>query len=67
MIDRRTFIGSVVGGILTAPLAAEAQQAGKVYRIGALSVGWAYALVRSLYQDRLRQLGWTEKARTACS
>jgi hypothetical protein len=31
------FIGSVVGGIFAAPLAAETQQVGKVYRIGYLS------------------------------
>jgi hypothetical protein len=37
MLDRRTFIGGVVGGILAAPLAAEAQHGGKVYRIGYLS------------------------------
>ena len=36
MIDRRTFIGSVMGGILATPLAAEAQQAREV-RIGVLS------------------------------
>jgi putative tryptophan/tyrosine transport system substrate-binding protein len=36
VIDRRTFLGAVTGGLLAAPLAAEAQQAGKVYRIGVL-------------------------------
>jgi len=36
VISRRAFIGSVAGGILTAPLAAEAQQPRKVYRIGYL-------------------------------
>jgi len=35
-IGRRTFLGTVGGGLLTAPLAA-AQQPGKVYRIGYLS------------------------------
>jgi len=34
MMDRRTFIGSLAGGLLAVPLAAEAQQAGKVYRVG---------------------------------
>jgi putative ABC transport system substrate-binding protein len=34
---RREFIGTLAGGLLAAPLAAEAQQAGKVYRIGYLS------------------------------
>jgi putative ABC transport system substrate-binding protein len=35
-MDRRTFIGGVAGGLLAAPLAARAQQVGKVYRIGIL-------------------------------
>jgi len=35
-MDRRTFIGMLTGSLLTAPLAAEAQQAHKVYRIGFL-------------------------------
>ena len=33
-MDRRTFLGALAGGLLVAPLAAEAQQAGKVYRVG---------------------------------
>ena len=37
MISRRAFIGTLTGGLLAAPLAAEAQQAGKVYRIGLIS------------------------------
>jgi ABC-type uncharacterized transport system substrate-binding protein len=36
VITRRAFIGSVAGSLLAAPLAAEAQQPGRVYRIGAL-------------------------------
>jgi hypothetical protein len=35
-MDRRAFIGTLAGGLLAAPLAAEAQQAGKMYRIGFL-------------------------------
>jgi len=35
-MDRRAFMGTVAGAMLTVPLAAEAQQAGKVYRIGFL-------------------------------
>jgi len=34
MISRRVFIVTVAGGLLAAPQAAEAQQAGKVYRVG---------------------------------
>ena len=36
-MNRRTFLGSLVSGLLAAPLAAEAQQAGKVYRIGVIN------------------------------
>jgi len=36
-MDRRTFLGTLAGGLLAAPLAAEAQQAAKMYRIGVLS------------------------------
>jgi ABC-type uncharacterized transport system substrate-binding protein len=36
MTDRRAFLGALAGGLLAAPLAAEAQQATKVYRIGLL-------------------------------
>jgi putative ABC transport system substrate-binding protein len=39
VIDRRTFIATVAGGLLAGPLAVEAQQAGKVYRIGFIGVG----------------------------
>src|SRR3979411_3431857 len=37
MISRRAFFATVVGGFLAAPLAGQAQQAGKVWRIGWLS------------------------------
>jgi hypothetical protein len=33
---RRTFLGTLAGSLLAASLAAEAQQAGTVYRIGLL-------------------------------
>ena len=36
-MDRRWFIGTLTGGLLAAPLTAEAQQPGKAYRIGILS------------------------------
>jgi len=37
-MDRRAFMALVSGGLLAAPLVAEAQQAGKVWRIGLVSV-----------------------------
>jgi len=39
VISRRVFVASLTGGLLAAPLAADAQQAGKVYRIGLFHVG----------------------------
>ena len=59
---RRAFMAVVAGGLLAAPLAAEAQQTGKVWRIGYLDQGSA---ARSAsYVDGLRQglrdLGWVE-------
>jgi putative ABC transport system substrate-binding protein len=58
MISRRGFLaGSVT--LLAAPLAAEAQQAGKVYRVGFLSAPTVPDLVDALRQG-LRDLGWME-------
>jgi len=36
-MHRRAFLVTFGGGLLAAPIAAEAQQAGKVYRIGILT------------------------------
>jgi putative ABC transport system substrate-binding protein len=62
-VDRRAFIGTLAGGLLAAPLAAEAQQAGKVWRIGLLS----YAASDSggaarwkAFREQLRELGYVE-------
>jgi putative tryptophan/tyrosine transport system substrate-binding protein len=38
-VERRTFLACVAGGVLAAPLAAVAQQTGKVWRVGFLAVG----------------------------
>jgi ABC-type uncharacterized transport system substrate-binding protein len=35
-MNRRAFMGVIAGGLLTAPFAGEAQQAGRVYRLGLL-------------------------------
>jgi hypothetical protein len=37
VVTRRAFIGTLAGGLLAAPLAGEAQQAEKRYRIGILA------------------------------
>ena len=56
-MNRRTFLGTLTGGLLSAPLAAEAQQAGKVPRVGILSAG---PLAPRLYRWEARDLGYTE-------
>ena len=59
MIDRRTFLAGTGAVLLAAPLAAEAQQAGKVYRIGFISV--RSPRVDSNYEvfvEKLRELGY---------
>jgi putative ABC transport system substrate-binding protein len=60
-MERRTFLALVPGGLLAAPLAAEAQQAGKVFRIGVLSPGPATGVgVPDLLRQSLRELGYVE-------
>jgi putative ABC transport system substrate-binding protein len=62
-VDRRRFLGTLAGGLVAAPLAAEAQQAGKVARIGYLVTGSLESLeptrVDALRQG-LREHGYVE-------
>jgi ABC-type uncharacterized transport system substrate-binding protein len=59
-MNRRAFISTLASGLLAAPPAAEAQDAGKVARIGVLCAtrceGAAYDALRA----GLRDLGWVE-------
>jgi putative ABC transport system substrate-binding protein len=59
---RRAFIGTLAGGLLAAPLAEDAQPAGKVYRIGYLSAstGTSNPRVIEAFLQGLRELGWIE-------
>jgi putative ABC transport system substrate-binding protein len=60
-MDRRAFLGTLAGGLLAAPLAAEAQPAGRVPVVGILNsaVGPRSDTVASLRQN-LRELGYVE-------
>jgi ABC-type uncharacterized transport system substrate-binding protein len=64
MMDRRAFIGALTGGLLAAPLAAEAQRAGTVPRVGWLSLfsGSDPQIQHSvdLFRRALRELGYVE-------
>jgi putative ABC transport system substrate-binding protein len=57
-MDRRTFLGTLTGSLLAAPRAAEAQPAGKVWRIGVLST--ADGLEWEAFRQGLRTLGYVE-------
>ncbi len=61
-MDRRAFLGNVVGGLLTAPLAAQAQPTGRVYRIGMLeTISMALnAADLDAFRQGLRELGYVE-------
>ncbi len=64
MTTRRAFLGTLAGGLLAAPVAADAQQpAGKVYRLGYLSVGSGtstYLRPLEAFRQGLRERGWVE-------
>ena len=61
-MERRTFMAMLTGGIVVAPLAVEAQQAGKVYRIGVLIHSSASIYERRIeaFRQGLRDLGYVE-------
>jgi len=64
-MDRRGFIRTVAGGLLTAPLAAEAQQFGKPYRIGMLerTSPVVNAVNVNAFRQGLRERGYVEGER----
>jgi putative ABC transport system substrate-binding protein len=60
-MDRRRFLLTSLAGALAAPLAAEAQQAAKVARIGWLALNLAVAPhVPEVFRQGLRDLGYVE-------
>ena len=61
-MDRRSFIGTLTGSLLAAPLAAQGQTPGKVARLGYLALGTATtsARFRKAFTDGLRDHGWIE-------
>jgi putative ABC transport system substrate-binding protein len=62
VIKRRTFLAMASGSLLAAPLAAEAQQAEKVYRIGMLERTSSAINAANLngFRQGLRELGYVE-------
>jgi carboxymethylenebutenolidase len=58
MMNRRTFLCRLTLGALTVPLAAEGQQARKVYRIGLL--GDVPPFLDEAFRQGLRELGYVD-------
>ena len=70
MITRRTFIGTVAGGFLAAPLNAQAQRAAKIYRVGVLGGGITPTALRGsayfvAFRDALAQFWLVQNSRAA--
>jgi putative ABC transport system substrate-binding protein len=59
-VNRRTFLGAIPLAVVTAPLAAEAQQAAKIARIGYLAPALAAGPVLEAFRQGLRDLGYVE-------
>ena len=59
-MERRTFLGALAGGFLTAPLAAQAQTPARVPRIGVLAVVPRSAPGIRAFDDRLQDLGYVD-------
>jgi putative ABC transport system substrate-binding protein len=60
-MERRTFLGMITGGLLATPLAAEAQSAGKIYRVGYLGYGYpTEPRDLEVFRQGLRDLGYVE-------
>ena len=62
MMNRRTFLCGLTLGTLCAPLGADAQQAGKVYRVGTIVPGRIDELseVFQVFREQLDELGYVE-------
>src|SRR5437870_9635405 len=63
VVHRRAFLNTMAGGLLAAPLAAEGQQAAKMYRVGIFGEKASDSSEARLWQAfrlRLRELGWIE-------
>jgi len=59
-VDRRAFLGTIAGSLLAAPLAAEAQQAGKIFRVGYVSPTSGIGPIGLAFNRSLRDSGLIE-------
>src|SRR5262249_6193897 len=58
IVERRAFIGVLTGGLLASPLVAEAQQAGRMYHEGVLSLASVRNPREGVCETSLQTLGW---------
>jgi hypothetical protein len=56
-MNRRTFLGAFAGSLLAAPLATEAQQARKAYRIGWISPASAHNPIDEAFERSMNSKG----------
>jgi putative ABC transport system substrate-binding protein len=59
-MHRRAFLGGIASALLAGPPVAEAQQAGKVPRVGIIAINPRSAPFFVAFEQRLRELGWVE-------
>jgi putative ABC transport system substrate-binding protein len=62
VITRRTFVGTLTGGLLAAPLVAEPQPVGKVYRVGLIVTAARNTMEHLVkaFDEGMRELGYEE-------
>jgi putative ABC transport system substrate-binding protein len=59
-MERRAFLAMVAGGLLAAPLAVQAQQVERVYRVGVLNPVPGRTHIMRAVEEGLRDLGYVE-------
>jgi putative ABC transport system substrate-binding protein len=59
-MDRRRFLLTSLAAALAAPLAAEAQPAGKAAHVGYLTTGERLGPLGNVFKEALKELGWVE-------
>ncbi len=59
-MDRRAFIGTLAGGLLAAPLVADAQTAARKVRVGMLGSNPIAPFLYEMFKEGLAQLGYIE-------
>src|SRR5690242_7430228 len=59
-MDRRSFIGMMAGGLLSAPLTAAAQQGKSTPKLGYLSNSGGHSVPDNAFMQGLRDLGYVE-------